>query len=177
MDLGAGRRGVDMGPSAVRLAGPEREAGGSGIAGRGSGQRAWWISPNRCPSVPPTRAICRRSRTPARVWRIWWKRPPTQRGSLWFWAAIIRSPSVPWPACRGIFTRRQEKLGLIWIDAHADMNTPESSPSGNVHGMPLACCIGLGPARADATRRVLARGRARFRGHRRVCAASTKWSG
>jgi arginase len=37
------------------------------------------------------------------------------------------------------------KVGLIWIDAHADMNTPESSPSGNVHGMPLACCIGQGP--------------------------------
>ena len=40
---------------------------------------------------------------------------------------------------------RGENLGLIWIDAHTDMNTPESSPSGNVHGMPLACCIGLGP--------------------------------
>ena len=34
---------------------------------------------------------------------------------------------------------------MVWIDAHADMNTPESSPSGNVHGMPLACCIGDGP--------------------------------
>jgi len=42
--------------------------------------------------------------------------------------------------------RRQQKIGLIWIDAHADMNTPESSPSGNVHGMPLACCIGRGPS-------------------------------
>jgi len=42
------------------------------------------------------------------------------------------------------FRKRDRKLGLIWIDAHADMNTPESSPSGNVHGMPLACCIGLG---------------------------------
>ncbi len=40
---------------------------------------------------------------------------------------------------------RSEKLGLLWIDAHADMNTPESSPSGNVHGMPLACCVGKGP--------------------------------
>jgi arginase len=40
---------------------------------------------------------------------------------------------------------RNEKIGLIWIDAHADMNTPESSPSGNVHGMPLACCTGHGP--------------------------------
>ena len=43
------------------------------------------------------------------------------------------------------FQTRGEKLGLIWIDAHSDMNTPESSPSGNVHGMPLACCIGQGP--------------------------------
>jgi arginase len=38
-----------------------------------------------------------------------------------------------------------KKLGLLWIDAHADMNTPDSSPSGNIHGMPLACIIGLGP--------------------------------
>jgi arginase len=37
-------------------------------------------------------------------------------------------------------------VGLIWLDAHADMNTPETSPSGNVHGMPLACIAGLGPA-------------------------------
>jgi arginase len=36
-------------------------------------------------------------------------------------------------------------IGLIWVDAHADMNTPESSPSGNVHGMPLACLVGMGP--------------------------------
>src|SRR5579862_5668922 len=43
------------------------------------------------------------------------------------------------------FRKVQLKLGLIWIDAHADMNTPATSPSGNVHGMPLACCIGQGP--------------------------------
>src|SRR5262249_24719597 len=43
------------------------------------------------------------------------------------------------------FRKRNEKIGLIWVDAHADMNTPESSPSGNVHGMPLGCIIGLGP--------------------------------
>jgi arginase len=39
-----------------------------------------------------------------------------------------------------------QKIGLLWLDAHADMNTPQSTPSGNVHGMPLACCVGLGPA-------------------------------
>jgi arginase len=40
---------------------------------------------------------------------------------------------------------RGERIGLVWVDAHADMNTPETSPSGNVHGMPLACIIGMGP--------------------------------
>jgi len=44
------------------------------------------------------------------------------------------------------YRKRQQKIGLIWIDAHADFNTPESSPSGNVHGMPLAALAGLGPA-------------------------------
>ncbi len=39
-----------------------------------------------------------------------------------------------------------QKTGLLWIDAHADINTPDTSPSGNVHGMPLACCIGQGPS-------------------------------
>src|ERR1051326_4339365 len=43
------------------------------------------------------------------------------------------------------FRQRGQKIGLIWLDAHADMNTPESSPSGNVHGMPLACIVGTGP--------------------------------
>ncbi len=43
------------------------------------------------------------------------------------------------------FRKRENKIGLIWIDAHSDMNTPETSPSGNIHGMPLACCIGQGP--------------------------------
>lgn len=43
------------------------------------------------------------------------------------------------------FRKQGNKLGMIWIDAHADMNTPASSPSGNVHGMPLACLIGSGP--------------------------------
>jgi arginase len=44
------------------------------------------------------------------------------------------------------FRGENKKVGLLWIDAHADMNTPTTSPSGNVHGMPLACCIGRGPA-------------------------------
>ncbi|WP_054261393.1 arginase [Propionispora sp. 2/2-37] len=42
--------------------------------------------------------------------------------------------------------RHYQNLGVIWYDAHADMNTPQTSPSGNIHGMPLAACMGLGPA-------------------------------
>jgi arginase len=43
------------------------------------------------------------------------------------------------------YRRRGEKIGVLWIDAHSDINTPETSPSGNVHGMPLAALLGLGP--------------------------------
>lgn len=43
------------------------------------------------------------------------------------------------------FRKKKKRMGLLWIDAHADMNTPQTSPSGNIHGMPLACCIGMGP--------------------------------
>ena len=42
------------------------------------------------------------------------------------------------------YRRRGERVGLIWMDAHSDINTPETSPSGNVHGMPLAALLGLG---------------------------------
>jgi arginase len=43
------------------------------------------------------------------------------------------------------FHERGQRVGLIWLDAHADMNTPDTSPSGNIHGMPLACVLGMGP--------------------------------
>ena len=43
------------------------------------------------------------------------------------------------------FRTAGRNIGLIWLDAHADMNTPDTSPSGNVHGMPLACVVGMGP--------------------------------
>lgn len=43
------------------------------------------------------------------------------------------------------YRARGETIGLLWVDAHGDMNTPGSSPSGNVHGMPLSCVLGIGP--------------------------------
>ncbi len=44
------------------------------------------------------------------------------------------------------FQKESKRIGLIWLDAHGDMNTPETSPSGNIHGMPLAAIMGSGPA-------------------------------
>ena len=46
----------------------------------------------------------------------------------------------------GYFRGKNQKIGLVWFDAHTDINTPQTSPSGNVHGMPLAALTGLGPA-------------------------------
>lgn len=43
------------------------------------------------------------------------------------------------------FARKKERIGMIWVDAHTDMNTPDTSPSGNIHGMPMACLLGHGP--------------------------------
>ncbi len=40
---------------------------------------------------------------------------------------------------------KQQRIGMIWVDAHTDMNTPDTSPSGNIHGMPMACLLGHGP--------------------------------
>ena len=52
------------------------------------------------------------------------------------------------------FSQRSKRIGLIWLDAHGDMNTPESSPSGNIHGMPLASIMGYGPTELTSIARV-----------------------
>ncbi len=61
-----------------------------------------------------------------------------------FSAAIIQSPSARFAGMSAYYRKRNETLGLIWFDAHADMNTPETTPSGNIHGMPLAALLGFG---------------------------------
>jgi arginase len=50
----------------------------------------------------------------------------------------------------GFCRARRKKLGLLWIDAHGDINTPETSPSGNIHGMPVAALLGEGPGELTA---------------------------
>ena len=72
------------------------------------------------------------------------------------------------------YREKKEKVGLIWFDAHADSNTAETSPTGNIHGMPLAVALGLGaPGLVNLGRRV-PDGRRLARRGGRACAT---WTG
>ncbi len=144
MDLGAGRRGVDMGPSALRLAGLNEKLRelGYGVEDLGN---VVVDQPETSPVGPANaRYLAQIAQTCSRLAEMVEKAAGEGRVPL----VLGGDHSVAIGTVAGMssfFQKKGQKLGLIWIDAHADMNTPESSPSGNVHGMPLACLIGMGP--------------------------------
>ena len=146
LDLGQGRRGVDMGPSAVRVAGlgNRLKALGYDVADLGNievdqPETLPGNGPSEARYLPEIAAACERlgilvSRALAE------DRAPVVLGG---------DHSIAIGTVAGVsrhFRRANKNIGLLWIDAHADMNTPQISPSGNVHGMPLACIVGRGPA-------------------------------
>jgi len=144
MDLGSGRRGVDMGPSAIRIAGLNHRL-------RELGHRV--VDEGDLPihnieelKVGKLRArflteITRANKVlAAKVARV------MRQGH--FPLVLGGDHSIAVGTISGIArwarpTRR--KLGLLWVDAHSDINTPATSPTGNIHGMPLAALLGLGP--------------------------------
>jgi arginase len=144
MDLGAGRRGVDMGPSALRLAGLNEKIASLGYEVEDLGNIVV-DQPEILPVGPANaRYLPQIAQTCARLSQMVERAADDGRVPL----VLGGDHSVAMGTVSGVsshFHKRGQKIGLIWIDAHADMNTPESSPSGNVHGMPLACLIGLGP--------------------------------
>jgi arginase len=144
MDLGAGRRGVDMGPSALRVAGLNEKLAAIGYQVEDLGNVVV-EQPESLPAGPShARYLPQIAHTCARLADMVESAANGGRVPL----VLGGDHSVAVGAVAGMsrhFHKQNRKLGLIWIDAHADMNTPESSPSGNVHGMPLACCIGKGP--------------------------------
>jgi arginase len=145
MDLGAGRRGVDMGPSALRLAGMNERIASLGYAVKDLGN----VVVGQRESLPEghqkTRYLHQIAETCARLADL--VASAASEGATPLVLGGDHSIAVGTVTGMSRPLRQQgKKLGLIWIDAHADMNTPDSSPSGNVHGMPLACCIGIGPA-------------------------------
>jgi arginase len=144
LDLGAGRRGVDMGPSAIRVAGLDDR-----LSALGYQVEDWGNLPVEQPeSLPAGHPHARYLPQIAHACRLLARtvEKACQQGKVPLVLGGDHSVAVGTVSgvSRALRAKRQS-LGLIWIDAHADMNTPETSPSGNVHGMPLACCIGQGP--------------------------------
>lgn len=145
MDLGAGRRGVDMGPSALRVAGLNQKLADLGYHTEDLGNVVV-DQPESLPTGPTNaRYLPQIAHTCARLAEM--VERAADQGQVPLVLGGDHSAAVGTVAGMSRHLHKTgRKLGLLWIDAHADMNTPESSPSGNVHGMPLACVIGLGPA-------------------------------
>lgn len=145
MDLGAGRRGVDMGPSALRVAGLNDKLAKIGYEVEDLGN-VIVDQPESAPAGPShARYLPQIAHTCTRLAEMVEGAAAQQRVPL----VLGGDHSVAMGTVAGLsrhFNKHGRRIGLIWIDAHADMNTPDSSPSGNIHGMPLACAIGLGPA-------------------------------
>ena len=140
MDLGQARRGVDMGPSAVRYAGLDERLRRLGYQIEDAGN----LTIRDRQLLPPG-------------------------GGLGYLPEVVRASERVYSAGRRALARgrlpiflggdhsiaagtiggatHDEPKGVLWIDAHGDFNTPETSPSGNLHGMPLAALVGLGDPR------------------------------
>lgn len=143
MDLGQGRRGVDMGPSAIRYGRLQEVLEGLGHQVHDYGDM----------KVPVVESL---------------RHQPKEQGGMGYLEAIRavcldtsqalgQMPAEVFPIVLGgdhsiamgsvTGASRGERIGVIWVDAHADFNTPQTSPSGNIHGMPLAHLCGLGDPR------------------------------
>ena len=143
MDLGADRRGVDMGPSALRIAGLQTKLESLGYNVNDTGdikieimerQKVQNLKLKYLDEILKTSKLLA-----SRVEKV------LDRGD--FPLCIGGDHSMALGTIAGISAYCKKnglKLGVIWIDAHTDMNTEESTPSGNIHGMPLAASLGLG---------------------------------
>jgi arginase len=141
IDLGADRRGVDMGPSAIRYAHLHRELQKAGCSFTDCGNVEVPIAEMCTVTEPKLKYIdCivpMARRTAGAV------ATSIQQGH--FPLVIGGDHSIALGSVRG--AAKHKKMGVIWIDAHADFNTTETTPSGNIHGMPLAALCGLGDPR------------------------------
>ncbi|MBI4165485.1 MAG: arginase [Acidobacteria bacterium] len=150
LDLGQGRRGVDMGPSAVRAAGLNAALKSLGHQVEDSGN-----IPVKIPEMQPfgdrhAKYLNEIAETCQEVAH----RNYQALEAGYFPLSLGGDHSVAIGTVAGaakFFQDRVQDIGCLWLDAHADMNTPDSSPSGNVHGMPFAASLGLG---ADALTKI-----------------------
>lgn len=141
IDLGAGRRGVDMGPSAIRYASLQNKLKEMGHVIEDKGnievpiQEMCKITDPKLKYIdciiPMGRRVAGAVATSIQGGRF----PLVLGGDHSLSVGSIRGAA------------KHKKLGVIWVDAHADFNTPETTPSGNIHGMPLAALCGFGDPR------------------------------
>jgi len=146
LDLGGGRRGVDMGPSAFRIAGLGEQLAALGCS---------VVDKGDLPTpIPETQELRDEHKKYIRdIAKVCLKLYQTALGSFGEGAMPVvlggdhslGAGSVAAAAEWGR-TSKQLPIGLLWVDAHGDMNTPATSLSGNVHGMPLAALLGPEPA-------------------------------
>ena len=144
MDFGAGRRGVDMGPSALRKAGMNAKLHQLGYSIQDLGNVFVEQQESMAEGAANARFLASITESCTRLAVM----VEEVVGAGKFPLVLGGDHSIATGTVAGVaaaYGKRGQKVGLIWIDAHTDMNTPETTPSGNVHGMPLACCIGQGP--------------------------------
>lgn len=145
LDLGGGRRGVDMGPSAVRIAGLGERLAAMGCVVVDKGDLPAPIPETRVARDPQKRYIKDIARVCQRVYQHTWQSLsegaiPIAIGGDHSISAGSVGASADFAAANG------GEIGVLWIDAHGDLNTPSTTNSGNVHGMPLAALLGPEPA-------------------------------
>lgn len=143
MDYGTNRRGVDMGPSAIRYAGLADGLAEAGVTPTDDGDLVVARAEERDPDANPPREgeakflgeiedVCRRLEEQVAETIAEAATPLVLGGDHSIAIGTVGGAA------------RETDLGIVWFDAHGDFNTPASSPSGNVHGMPLAAILGQG---------------------------------
>jgi arginase len=145
LDLGGGRRGVDMGPSAMRIAGISERLTAMGCVVIDKGDLAAPIPETQAERDPRKKYVREIARVCQKLYSQVYQAHeegalPLVLGGDHSLAAGSVGASADFAAAKG------HEIGLLWIDAHGDMNTPASTSSGNVHGMPLAALLGPEPA-------------------------------
>jgi len=144
LDLGQDRRGVDMGPSAVRVAGirPRLEKLGYEVKDAGNMDAA--LAEQKAVGDPHAKYLKEIARSCQK--QAEWVKKTLEEGASPLVLGGDHSIAIGTVSGVSAYYREQKKsVGLIWLDAHGDFNTPETTPSGNIHGMPLACLLGSGP--------------------------------
>jgi arginase len=144
LDLGGNRRGTDMGPSAFRIAGIADQLSKLGVHVTDKGDIDAPIPEKKGPGDPHKRYVKEIAKVCQRVYQT--ALASFEEGAMPIVLGGDHSLGAGSVAAAAAHLRKSNKpLGLIWVDAHADMNSPSSSESGNVHGMPLATLLGSEP--------------------------------